>query len=292
VTNLTFVSKLTSVAANRNQLLIVLTVLCGFTASSLRAPASALSPQTAAPGGQTASQVVEPSVPKPDAAGIYDVGGGVTKANLVSSVAPEYTREARKAKITGVCVVSLVVSVQGKPEQIRVVRSVGKGVSSDLMHTAEVLDANAVKAVSQYRFTPATYEGKPVPVHLTIQLGFGPPDTTGSPGISPVVKGVTPPRVLSSVDPVYPAEARDAGIRGTCLVSFVVNTQGSPEQVRIARSVEEGLSPDMNFNLRRIAKELDQSAVDAVSKYHFAPATYQGKPVPLSVNIEIAFKTY
>ncbi len=292
MTKLTFVSRLVNVAANRNQLMTLLALLGGLTASRFLAPASALSPQTTASGAQTALPVADPSLPTPDAAGVYEVGRGVTAANLVSSVAPEYTREARKAKITGVSVVSLVVNVQGKPKQIRIVRSVGEGLSPDLRHTAEVLDANAIKAVSQYRFAPGTFGGKPVPVHLTIQLSFGPADTTGAPGISPVLKGVTPPRVLSSVDPVYPAEARDAGIRGTCLVSFLVNAQGNPEQGHIARSVEEGLSPDINFDLKHIAKELDQSAVQAVSKYHFAPATYQGKPVPVSVNIEVAFKTY
>jgi TonB family protein len=37
---------------------------------------------------------------------------------------------------------------------------------------------------------------------------------------------------------------------------------------------------------------LDQKAVEAVRHYRFKPATLQGKPVPVEVNIEVNFRIY
>jgi protein TonB len=34
---------------------------------------------------------------------------------------------------------------------------------------------------------------------------------------------------------------------------------------------------------------LDEEALEAVSQYKFKPATLQGKPVPVEVNIEVHF---
>ena len=51
--------------------------------------------------------------------GLYHVGGGVAAPQLIYSVDPEFSDEARRAKFQGVCVVSLVVDARednGKDE--------------------------------------------------------------------------------------------------------------------------------------------------------------------------------
>ena len=68
---------------------------------------------------------------------------------------PEFSDEARRAKYQGVCVVSLIVDAQGNPQRVQVVRHLGMG-----------LDEKAVEAVRQYKFKPATLQGKPVPVEV------------------------------------------------------------------------------------------------------------------------------
>jgi periplasmic protein TonB len=93
--------------------------------------------------------------------GLYHVGGGVAAPQLISSVDPEFSDEARRAKFQGVCVVSLVVDAQGNPQRVQVVRHLGMG-----------LDQRAVAAVRQYRFKPATLQGKPVPVEVNIEVNF------------------------------------------------------------------------------------------------------------------------
>jgi periplasmic protein TonB len=93
--------------------------------------------------------------------GIYHVGGGVAAPQLIFAPDPEFSDEARRAKFQGVCVVSLVVDAQGNPQRVQVVRHLGMG-----------LDQKAVDAVKQYRFKPATFQGKPVPVEVNIEVTF------------------------------------------------------------------------------------------------------------------------
>lgn len=93
--------------------------------------------------------------------GVMHVGGGVMPPQLVYSVDPEFSDEARKAKYQGESVVSLIVDTNGMPRNIRVVRVLGMG-----------LDEKAVEAVKQYRFKPAQYHGHPVPVEIVIYVDF------------------------------------------------------------------------------------------------------------------------
>jgi periplasmic protein TonB len=93
--------------------------------------------------------------------GLYHVGGGVAAPQLIYSVDPEFSDEARRAKFQGVCIVSLVVDAQGNPQRVQVVRHLGMG-----------LDQKAVAAVRQYRFKPATLQSRPVAVEVNIEVNF------------------------------------------------------------------------------------------------------------------------
>jgi len=89
------------------------------------------------------------------------VGGGVSPPKAIFSPDPEYTKEARKAKHQGLCVLSLIVGADGRPRDIRVARSLGMG-----------LDEKAVEAVQRWRFEPAKKDGKPVAVVINIEVTF------------------------------------------------------------------------------------------------------------------------
>jgi TonB family protein len=93
--------------------------------------------------------------------GPYHVGGGVSAPKVIDSVDPKYTDQARAAKLNGICILSLIVSGDGVPQDIKVTRSLGMG-----------LDEEAIKAVSQYRFNPAMYQGQPVSVQVNIEVNF------------------------------------------------------------------------------------------------------------------------
>jgi periplasmic protein TonB len=93
--------------------------------------------------------------------GTYHVGGGVSAPSVIYAVDPEFSDEARRAKYQGICVVTLIVDSQGNPQRVRVTRPLGMG-----------LDQKALDAVRQYRFKPAYFQGKPVPVEISIEVNF------------------------------------------------------------------------------------------------------------------------
>lgn len=93
--------------------------------------------------------------------GLRHVGGSVRAPVLTYSVDAEFSEEARKAKFSGNVLVSLVIDEHGNPSHVRVERGVGMG-----------LDEKAVEAVRQYKFRPATENGKPVPVEMNVEVNF------------------------------------------------------------------------------------------------------------------------
>jgi protein TonB len=93
--------------------------------------------------------------------GVFHIGGAVKAPTVAYSVEPEFSEEARKAKFSGNVQVYLIVDEQGNPTHVRVARGVGMG-----------LDEKAVEAVRQYKFHPATQNGKPVKVDLYMEVNF------------------------------------------------------------------------------------------------------------------------
>lgn len=93
--------------------------------------------------------------------GIYQIGNGVTPPKLIYEVDAEFSDEARQSKFQGECAVQVIVDAHGIPRDPHVVRPLGMG-----------LDQKAIDAVKQYRFKPAMFKGKPVPVYLTILVDF------------------------------------------------------------------------------------------------------------------------
>ena len=93
--------------------------------------------------------------------GLKRIGGGVSAPVLLYSVEPEFSEEARRAKVAGNVIVNIWVDAQGNPSHARVVKGVGMG-----------LDEKAVAAVKQYRFKPAMEGGKPVMVEMNVEVTF------------------------------------------------------------------------------------------------------------------------
>ena len=92
---------------------------------------------------------------------LYKVGGAVSAPKVIYKVEPEYTEEARDAKITGTVLLSLIVDEAGHTGNIQVVRGLDPG-----------LDKNAIAAVSQWRFDPARRNAQAVAVKVKIELNF------------------------------------------------------------------------------------------------------------------------
>lgn len=84
-----------------------------------------------------------------------------TQPELLVAPAPEYSAIAKKLKISGVVVVSLLVDKDGKPTNPQVVKPLGYG-----------LDEAAIAAVRQYKFAPATLNGQATSVQVNIEVNF------------------------------------------------------------------------------------------------------------------------
>lgn len=75
--------------------------------------------------------------------------------------APLYSNAARKAKYMGTVVLDVIVSEKGRATDIRVQKGVPFGMNE-----------MSIKTVGDWRFKPATYEGKPIPARVPIEVTF------------------------------------------------------------------------------------------------------------------------
>jgi TonB family protein len=95
------------------------------------------------------------------AVGYLGLGGAVTQPVLLSKTEPEYSEEARKARLTGTVVLRIVIDAQGLAKDITVSRSLGLG-----------LDDRAIEAVKKWKFKPGRVNGKPAAVEAYVEVNF------------------------------------------------------------------------------------------------------------------------
>ena len=72
------------------------------------------------------------------------------------------------------------------------------------------------------------------------------------------------------------------------VVSLTVDAAGNPQDVHVARSLAE----DVSKKYKKIALGLDDNAVASVKQYRFQPAQFQGKPVPVEIEVKVNFRIY
>jgi TonB family protein len=83
------------------------------------------------------------------------------------------------------------------------------------------------------------------------------------------------PLATQKVDPAYPLELMRHGVQGTVTLYAVIRSDGSVNEVRVLRGVDD---------------RLDEYARTALSGWHFHPATKNGAAVDLEAVIMIPFK--
>jgi TonB family protein len=91
----------------------------------------------------------------------YRVGGEVTRPEKIAGSPPQYTIEARKARVQGVVILEAIIDEQGDVTNVNVLKGLPEG-----------LDQAAVDAVKTWKFKPATFEGRPVKVYYTLTVNF------------------------------------------------------------------------------------------------------------------------
>ncbi len=96
-------------------------------------------------------------------------------------------------------------------------------------------------------------------------------------GVFTVGGGVSPPKGIYTPDPEYSEEARKAKYQGVVVLWLIVNPDGRPRDIKVARSLGMGL---------------DQKAIEAVRNWKFEPAKKDGQPVAVQINVEVNFRLY
>ena len=89
------------------------------------------------------------------------VGGDIQAPERINYIAPEYPELARRARLAGVVILEATINREGAVTNVNVLRGLGLG-----------LDESAVKAVSEWQYTPTFYNGRPVEILLTVTVQF------------------------------------------------------------------------------------------------------------------------
>ena len=84
------------------------------------------------------------------------------------------------------------------------------------------------------------------------------------------------PEAISKVDPIYPEDARKAGVEGMVMVQALVGKDGFVKDTRVIQSIPV----------------LDDAAVDAVKQWVFKPAESKGQPVAVWVAVPVSFRLH
>jgi len=88
---------------------------------------------------------------------------------------------------------------------------------------------------------------------------------------------VLPPRATYTPEPDYSAVAQHAKYQGTVLLTILIDKAGKVSRIRLERPLGMGL---------------DENAMEGVQRWRFNPATRNGEPVAVVMNIEVSFNLY
>ncbi|HMF00984.1 MAG TPA: M56 family metallopeptidase [Terriglobia bacterium] len=180
---------------------------------------------------------------------------------------PDYTQEGVEANIEGTVTLEGHVDIKGEVSRLRVIKGLGYG-----------LDQKAIDAVLGWKFRPALRNGAPVEAITQIEVDFRIPAwyravSTEEPAVR-IAPGITPPTVISRVEPQYTPEARAAKYRGTVVVAATIHKDGTLTVNEVIQELDYGLTPN---------------AIEALEQWKFKPGMRNGEPVPVSLKIEVNF---
>ena len=225
--------------------------------------------------------------------------GGMAGWNKYLSENLRYPPNAQRKGIEGTVIVTFVVNTDGTTTDIEILRSVGGGCDEEVIRIVK----------GSPKWTPGMQRGTPVRTRMRLPLRFmlGGTDTSrDSTEVSlnavplPLTDGQdstkenseiffdlvdTPPSPVGGLEAwsrhlsenlTYPTSARMKGIQGTVLVSFIVNTDGSIEEIELVQGIGGGC---------------DEEAIRTIKiSPNWTPGMIKGKAVRTRMKIPIRFK--
>lgn len=184
---------------------------------------------------------------------VFRPGPDVQAPFVVAKAKPDFTEEARLAKLEGSVLLSLVVGADGHPRDIQVARTLGLG-----------LDESAVENVGAWQFQPGTKNGTPVDVLVNEEVFFRPQRTLWDWHLARAVFR-TLPRATRPVltKAKFPATV-DLEQNAFVIIGFDVGPNGVPVQLRVVKSSNTRWEMELLAALRQ--------------GWRFRPGTLDGKP--------------
>ena len=88
-------------------------------------------------------------------------GGAITQPQVLYKAEPQYSEEARRARLQGAVVLRIEIGTDGRATNVGVRQSLGLG-----------LDDRAMDAVKLWKFLPGKVNGKPVPMVAYVEVNF------------------------------------------------------------------------------------------------------------------------
>jgi len=170
-----------------------------------------------------------------------------------SKVEPEYSEEARRASVNAVVTCSAVISAEGIPQNIQVTRGAGFG-----------LDENAVRALSTWRFEPATRQGVAVADTAQIMMNFRllvPKHDNQLASLEfNLASGASRPQMIEGKIP----ENRNDGGEEEMELALRVDANGNVQNVSVVKTT---------------SNEWAEKAMPQMKNWRFRPASMNGQPV-------------
>jgi TonB family protein len=217
-------------------------------------------------------------------AGGTDQTAPIQMGQPIHAVGPKLPKELRKKNVTAV--LSGTISATGDFGELDVLN--GDPAFTDI----------ALDAVRQWRYSPPMQDGKAVDAkeYVVISADHGKVLSSVKPEVPVPTQPREPlkelfaserlfrlgatlkaPKVLNAPNPNYSELARRAKYQGVTALGVIVGPDGNPQDVWV---------------VKKLGLALDRKAIDVVRTWKFEPATRDGEPVPVLINVEIMFRLY
>lgn len=201
----------------------------------------------------------------------------------------KYPEEAKEKEISGRVFVSFVIEKDGSVNEVKVMRGIGGGCDEEAVRV--------IKGMPKWK--PGIQKGKPVRVSYMMPINFkldsqptkpAQKADVSKPDMKPDKNGVYqiceqmpefPGGVEALMDfvaknVVYPQEAMDKEISGRVYVSFVIEKDGSVNEVKVMKGIGGGCDDEAVRVIKAMPK--------------WKPGKQDGKPVRVSYMMPITFK--
>jgi TonB family protein len=175
--------------------------------------------------------------------------------------------------------VVLLVGDQPPFNDEKILITVDRPSDGDFSHALDLVFADGLAELAPtlppywQRFAREAFSPGP---SVTFTPGVASANGTGAP--VPVKKlggGIKAPVLLKSNEPEFSYAARNLRYSGKALVNLWVDANGIPTHLAVAKPAGLGL---------------DEQALYSVQQYRFKPATENGQPVVVELNVEVNFE--